>query len=346
MTRYSGARIAAGHRPRSRRRGRPGPGCGPSARNRRGPAGLGLVGVDREACRRTGRPGGPRDRCSRRASGRSSGRRRRRPAATARRSSGAAPTAAPRPGTARRRPACPPRESACSGTGTPLQVTTWRPGDRAAHGDLHPLDRGVDVARGARAGDLLAEHVPRLDRAAAARACTPADLDRAEPREAELEERLEPGRRRRRGRGRRRSATTSAMSAATNAGSRNRSCSSVPQRTSGPEYGSSQNRATSARTSSAWTSAICGCGGISKPRSSSSPSRPRSESGLNSLSMQNSARWVLPVMSVSRWRSARSTCHGRASSAEPWPARRTRSPARRASRAGPRRPAAPGWSGR
>ena len=45
-------------------------------------------------------------------------------------------------------------------------------------------------------------------------------------------------------------------------------------------------------------------------RSSTRPSRPRSESGLNSLSMQNSARWVLPVRSTSRWRNRRSTSHG------------------------------------
>ena len=37
-------------------------------------------------------------------------------------------------------------------------------------------------------------------------------------------------------------------------------------------------------------------------------------SGLYSLSMQNSARWVLPVMSVSRCRSARSVTHGFADS--------------------------------
>ena len=57
------------------------------------------------------------------------------------------------------------------------------------------------------------------------------------------------------------------------------------------------------------------CGGISKPRSSSRPSRPRLLSGLYSLSMQNSARWVLPVRSVSRCRRARSTSHGRGLSA-------------------------------
>ncbi len=111
----------------------------------------------------------------------------------------------------------------------------------------------------------------------------------------------------------RRSATTSARSAIAKCGSRNRSWSAVPQRTNGAEYGCSAKRATRARTSSAWTSAMSGCGAISKPRSSSSPSRPRSASGLYSLSTQNSDRWVFPVMSVSRCRSDRSTTHGRCS---------------------------------
>ena len=52
------------------------------------------------------------------------------------------------------------------------------------------------------------------------------------------------------------------------------------------------------------------CGGISKARISSSPSRPVALSGEYSLSMQNSARCVLPVTSISRLRSMRSTSHG------------------------------------
>ena len=73
------------------------------------------------------------------------------------------------------------------------------------------------------------------------------------------------------------------MSAAIHQGSRKRSCSSVPQRTSGPRYGSRQQRATSARTSSACTSAIRGCGGISNARSSTTPRRPRSRVGAEEL---------------------------------------------------------------
>jgi hypothetical protein len=84
----------------------------------------------------------------------------------------------------------------------------------------------------------------------------------------------------------------------------------APCRISGARIGSSQNHETNDRTSSDCTIAIWKCGGISKPRNSSRPRRPRALSGLYSLSMQNSARWVLPVMSVSRWRSARSVTHG------------------------------------
>jgi hypothetical protein len=51
-------------------------------------------------------------------------------------------------------------------------------------------------------------------------------------------------------------------------------------------------------------------GGISKARISSRPRRPVGPSGEYSLSMQNSARWVLPVTSISRLRSRRSMSHG------------------------------------
>ena len=54
----------------------------------------------------------------------------------------------------------------------------------------------------------------------------------------------------------------------------------------------------------------CACGGISNARNSTSPNRPWRVSGENSLSMQNSARCVLPVTSISKFRSTRSTIHG------------------------------------
>ena len=57
------------------------------------------------------------------------------------------------------------------------------------------------------------------------------------------------------------------------------------------------------------------CGGISKARISTRPSRPLVESGEYSLSMQNSARCVLPVTSTSRWRKTRSTSQGGAAAA-------------------------------
>ena len=57
-----------------------------------------------------------------------------------------------------------------------------------------------------------------------------------------------------------------------------------------------------------------GCGGISKPRNSTRPRRPVAESGEYSLSIQNSARWVFPVISANRLRNTRSTSQGDATS--------------------------------
>ena len=66
-------------------------------------------------------------------------------------------------------------------------------GVEAADGDLEPLDRAVDVARGAGAGGLLAQHVPRLDGLAQLELeAALADRDDADAREAELDERREP----------------------------------------------------------------------------------------------------------------------------------------------------------
>ncbi len=89
-----------------------------------------------------------------------------------------------------------------------------------------------------------------------------------------------------------------------------RSCSAVPQRTGGPSSGSRQNHATSARSSNCWARLMRASGGISKERNSTRPSRPVGPSGENSLSMQISARWVLPVTSTSRLRNSRSTSQG------------------------------------
>ena len=88
-----------------------------------------------------------------------------------RRSSGAAPTRLPRavPHAGHRA-----RPGACGGPQRHRDTVAGhaRAGRRPARRsrDLEPLDRGVDVAGGAAGGRLLAEHVPRLDRACAARA--------------------------------------------------------------------------------------------------------------------------------------------------------------------------------
>ena len=99
-----------------------------------------------------------------------------------------------------------------------------------------------------------------------------------------------------------------------------RSCSAVPQRVSGRRAGAFQRRAMRARTSSCWARLMRASGGISKPRNSTRPSRPVGPSGEKSLSMQISARWVLPVTSTSRLRNSRSTSQG--SGASPCAGRR------------------------
>ena len=288
-----------------------GPGVCPRGSKRRDATRLGLVGVDRE------RVVGPAARvddvvgaaAERAAVGH--GRRRRSTSGRAPRSSGAAPTAAARPGSARRPPCAPGvagrpqrHRHAVAGEHVPGRDRAPRPRPGAARPRSRRSGRCPPAATSSPStchGSIAGAQLERARRRSST--C-------AEPREAELEERVEPAELERRGRARAGRRRPRRCRRRTASGSRNRSCSSVPQRTSGAAYGSSQNRATSERTSSACTSAICGCGGISKPRSSSRPSRPRSESGLNSLSMQNSARWVLPVMSVSRCRSSRSTCQG------------------------------------
>ena len=67
--------------------------------------------------------------------------------------------------------------------------------------------------------------------------------------------------------------------ATTKCGSMKRSCSSVPQRTSSCRYGCFQNRAIRARSSSCCVRLIRACGGISKARNSTSPSRPAARVG-------------------------------------------------------------------
>ena len=65
-------------------------------------------------------------------------------------------------------------------------------GGKPVDAHLETLDRRVDVAGGARGAHLLAEHGPRFDGAAKFDGDAD-DLDRADAREAELEERRQPG---------------------------------------------------------------------------------------------------------------------------------------------------------
>ena len=86
----------------------------------------------------------------------------------------------------------------------------------------------------------------------------------------------------------------------------NSSCTRVPQRTRRRSYGVCQKAATAARISSIWAADMRACGGISKARNSTRPRRPPEPSGAYILSMQNSVRCVLPVMSARMLRNSRS----------------------------------------
>ena len=214
----------------------------------------------------------------------------------------------------------------------------------AAHFHLQALDRRIHVSRRAAAPRLFPDHVPRLERLPQLHMHA-ASRDRAVQREAELEVRREPLGLQRRSRHVAGRPARRRNPAATKCGSMKRSCSSVPHRTSGRRYGVVQNLAISARSSSCCVRLMRACGGISNARNSTSPRRSPLVSGAYSLSMQNSARCVLPVTSTSRFRKIRSTSHG-----ANWPWSGT---ARigdfefvAARRSAPRRRADAGWSAR
>ena len=95
------------------------------------------------------------------------------------------------------------------------------------------------------------------------------------------------------------------------------SCTRVPQWISRRSYGRSQNAATAERISSICAADMRACGGISSARNSTSPRRPEAPSGVYSLSMQNSVRWVLPVMSARMLRNSRSVIQGGTGSCRP-----------------------------
>ena len=321
-----------------------------------GPAGLGLLGVDRRVVVRAAARvdhvvGGAAA-----ATAGCRGRPRRRPAASRPPASGAAPTTASRPCSARRRRSVPGgapvgaqrHRRAVAGHSVPARVEA---GDR----DLEPLDRGVDVAGGAAGG-----WTPRRARATArspvrSSRSTSADLGSiAEPAGTGTPGtgRTRPGRTsmpwRRAGRPRPRPGRPPRMrqqepvvqpgAPADQRGAVRRSAQT------GPRSGADQQRLHQRHVR---VRRHLEAAQLQQARAGRGASP-----GLYSLSMQNSARWVLPVMSVSRCRSARSTAQGRWSQlvvlgrSTAARSRRRRSPARTGSPGGPRRPAAPGWSGR
>ena len=179
---------------------------------------------------------------------------------------------------------------------------------QAADFDFQPLQRRVDVADRAAAAGLFAQHMPRLDRVPQFQVHRLA-RHAADLRKAKLEVRHEPVQL---------EGVAGLPQIVDDFGEilphEMRQHEPVVQNR--PPAGQRvfiglfQNRAIKPRSNNCCTRLICGCGGISKPRSSTSPSRPDAESGEYSLSMQNSARCVLPVTSISRCRNNRSTSQG------------------------------------
>ena len=207
---------------------------------------------------------------------------------------------------------------------------------------LKPVDRAPGAVRptSRRSGRCRTRRPPRRARATArSRRAARAGHRRARPRRSSGKRNSRNGSSHAMSKSmswRRRSSTTSWMSARTNHGSRKRSWRSVPHRTSAAGVRARPRSGRRATGPAAPGRAPSAGAAASRSRAARArPSRPRSESGLNSLSMQNSARWVLPVRSTSRWRSSRSTIHGRQRRRPGAPARRRRSRVRRAVSARP-----------
>ncbi len=183
--------------------------------------------------------------------------------------------------------------------------------------DLEPLDRRVDVARGAVERHLFAQDVPRLDGRAQLEGHA-VELDRAEAGEAELEERGQPG-------------PLEAEAVPGEVGHHLADVGGhVPRQEepvvqlacpSGPA-GRRRGRPRSGRRGRGPAGPARGHPRVGRHLEAPQLEEPEAAPfrvGLNSLSMQNSARWVLPVTSTSRWRNRRSTSQGGAR--PPWPAR-------------------------
>ena len=177
------------------------------------------------------------------------------------------------------------------------------------HVRLHALHRAVDEARRAAAAPAPRPARARAPAHGAVRAWTPRSVISPMRGKAELEMRREPG-------GIEAVAGLAELvqhvgeilrdvSAA--AGSR-RGCG-CPSAPGAARTGSARTPRRRAHQQHAGP-AMRACGGISNARNSTRPSRPVAVSGAYSLSMQNSVRCVLPVMSASRWRNIRSTSQG------------------------------------
>ena len=161
--------------------------------------------------------------------------------------------------------------------------------------DLQALDRGVDVAHRAAAARLLAQHVPRLERLAQFE-LDAALGDRRRSREAELEMRREPLGLEAVAAPTLRSSSTSVKSCQTKCGSMKSSCRRVPQRLSALLVGPVPEGGDQAAQRAPAGPRSCANAAASRRRAAPADRAGRRRvSGVNSLSMQNSVRCVLPV---------------------------------------------------
>ena len=170
----------------------------------------------------------------------------------------------------------------------------------------------VDVARRAAGARSPRPARARARAPGAARASTPPYVDRAADAESGTRSAAanQPSSKRDSRRARR-SASTSRKSGPTKCGSMKRSCSAVPQRHQRCRGRAAARTARSARAAAAAARGSCARAAASRRRGTRPGRGGRSGCpGEYSLSMQNSARCVLPVTSTSRLRNRRSTSQG------------------------------------
>ena len=173
--------------------------------------------------------------------------------------------------------------------------------------DLQAFERAVHVTHRAAAAGFFAEDVPRFERGAELDLQIPL-LQIADAREAKLKVRREPIKLERItglaqvaddvGNPSRKNAATSSGRGCLCPSARGCSCKVLSR-----ICHETARKRCCARL-------ICACGGISNARISTSPRRPALLSGANSLSIENSARCVLPLESINRLRNNRSDNHG------------------------------------